>query len=461
MARLFDLAELFDAVETLASRLHVDGDRLAILTNGGGTGVLATEALGDAGGTIASLSAETMAHLDAALPPTWSRGNPVDIIGDATGERYALALEAMLADPGKDAVLVMNCPTAVADPIEAAQAVVRSMEEKAKRDGRRPPILTCWLGEGAVAAARRLFAEHRIPSYATPGQAARAFMHLVRYRRNQALLMETPPALPQDFAPDPAAAKSVIAAALTEGRSMLTEPESKQVLEAYRIPVVRTRSVAADPDAAAEAAAGFLGPVALKILSPDITHKSDLGGVAGTASHSRHHRCVFGHDRDRHRSSDARRAGSASLRRQSIQLRGHLPVSGGDRGCHDPGPLRRGTLGRAGDHRDLRSYGSGGHRRRDVVGRKDRPSCRSRTRTRMVHPGGCRRESGRQIGVQCDPWIATLRLDHSRGVGSGARDRPVRGARDLQVDACKAGHEGPAEGPPSSAGRQSGTAWRR
>jgi len=279
MLRVFDLAELFDAVETLASRLHVDGDRLAIVTNGGGTGVLATEALGDAGGTMASLTAETMARLDAALPPTWSRGNPVDIIGDATGERYALALEAMLADPGKDAVLVMNCPTAVADPIEAAQAVVRSVEEKAKRDGRRPPILTCWLGEGAAAAARRLFAEHRIPSYATPGQAARAFMHLVRYRRNQALLMETPPALPQDFAPDPAAAKSVIAAALTEGRSMLTEPESKQVLEAYRIPVVRTRSVAADPDSAAEAAAGFLGPVALKILSPDITHKSDLGGV--------------------------------------------------------------------------------------------------------------------------------------------------------------------------------------
>jgi len=279
MLRVFDLAELFDAVETLASRLHVDGDRLVILTNGGGTGVLATEALGDAGGTMASLSADTMAQLDTTLPPTWSRGNPVDIIGDATGERYARALDATLADPGKDAVLVMNCPTAVADPVDAAEAVVRSVEETAKRVGRRPPILTCWLGEGAAAAARRLFAEHRIPSYATPGQAARAFMHLVRYRRNQALLMETPPALPQDFAPDPAKAKAVIAAALAEGRSMLTEPESKQVLEAYRIPVVQTRSVAADPDAAAEVASGFPGPVALKILSPDITHKSDLGGV--------------------------------------------------------------------------------------------------------------------------------------------------------------------------------------
>ncbi|WP_026868939.1 bifunctional acetate--CoA ligase family protein/GNAT family N-acetyltransferase [Inquilinus limosus] len=279
MLRVFDLAELFDAVETLASRLHVDGDRLAILTNGGGTGVLATEALGESGGTMATISAETMARLEATLPRTWSRGNPVDIIGDATGERYARALDAMLGDPGKDAVLVMNCPTAVADPIDAAQAVVRSVEEAAVRDGRRPPVLTCWLGEGAAAAARRLFAEHRIPSYATPGQAVRAFMHLARYRRNQTLLMETPPALSQDFAPDPAAARAVIAAALAEGRTMLTEPESKQVLDAYRIPVVRTRSVAADPDAAAEAAAGFSGAVALKILSPDITHKSDLGGV--------------------------------------------------------------------------------------------------------------------------------------------------------------------------------------
>ncbi|WP_343713195.1 acetate--CoA ligase family protein, partial [Inquilinus sp.] len=279
MLRVFDLAELFDAVETLASRLHVDGDRLAIVTNGGGTGVLATEALGDAGGSMAALSAETMARLDAALPPTWSRGNPVDIVGDATGERYGHALDAVLADPGKDAVLVMNCPTAVADPVDAAQAVVRSVEEAAARDGRRPPVLTCWLGEGAAVAARRLFAEHRIPSYATPGQAARALMHLARYRRNQALLMETPPALPQDFAPDPAAARAVIATALAEGRSMLTEPESKQVLEAYRIPVVRTRSVAVDPDAAANATAGLPGPVALKILSSDITHKSDLGGV--------------------------------------------------------------------------------------------------------------------------------------------------------------------------------------
>ncbi|HEY9347450.1 MAG TPA: GNAT family N-acetyltransferase, partial [Inquilinus sp.] len=135
MLRVYDLAELFDAVETLASRLHVDGDRLAIVTNGGGTGVLATEALGDAGGTMATLSAETMARLDAALPLTWSRGNPVDIIGDATGERYARALDAVLADPGKDAAPVMNCPTAVADPIDAAQAVVRSVEETAKRNG--------------------------------------------------------------------------------------------------------------------------------------------------------------------------------------------------------------------------------------------------------------------------------------------------------------------------------------
>lgn len=279
MLRVFDLAELFDAVETLASGLKVEGERLAILTNGGGVGVLATEALDDAGGTLAELAPETVARLDAVLPPTWSRGNPIDIIGDADGERYAHALDAVLADHGKDAVLVMNCPTAVADPADAARAVVQSVAAAATRDGRRPPVLTSWLGEGAAAAARRLLTADRIPGYATPGQAVRAFMHLAHHRRNQRLLMETPPALPEDFQPDVAAAQAVIRAALSEGRDMLSEPEAKAVLEAYRIPVVHTRSVAADPAAAAEAAAGFNGPVALKILSPDITHKSDLGGV--------------------------------------------------------------------------------------------------------------------------------------------------------------------------------------
>jgi len=273
MLRVDDLAELFDATETLASGLKIKGDRLAIVTNGGGIGVLATDSLIARGGRLAELSEETLAALNEVLPPTWSKGNPVDIIGDAPGERYAAALEAVLADRGKDAVLVLNCPTAVSDPMEAARAVVAQLENR-----RRQPVLTSWLGEGAAVEARRLFAEHRLPSYETPSQATRAFMHLVDYKHNQDLLMQTPPSVAEEIAPDIEAARACIEEALEAGRSILTEPEAKAVLRAYGIPVVETLSVA-DPEEAAEAAARLGGRVALKILSPDITHKSDMGGV--------------------------------------------------------------------------------------------------------------------------------------------------------------------------------------
>jgi|HigsolmetaAR203D_1030402.scaffolds.fasta_scaffold00066_9 acetyltransferase len=275
MLRVFSMVELFDAVETLASGLRIAGDRLAILTNGGGIGVLATEELVDAGGRVAELSDATIAKLNRVLPPTWPMGNPVDIIGDAPGTRYAAALEALLEDPNKDAVLVLNCPTAIADSVEAARAVVETLSRAGRR---RPPVLTSWLGEGAAAEARRLFAGHRIPTYETPGQAARAFMHLVHYKRNQVLLMETPAAVSEDFRPDIDAARAVIRDVLDARRSWLTEPEAKAVLAAYGIPVVNTLT-AADPDGAARAAEEIGRPVALKILSPEITHKSDLGGV--------------------------------------------------------------------------------------------------------------------------------------------------------------------------------------
>ena len=273
MLRVYDLAELFDALETLASGLRIGGDRLAILTNGGGIGVLATESLVDHDGVPAELSESTLQALNAVLPPTWSHGNPVDIIGDANGERYAAALEALLKEPGKDAVLILNCPTAVADSLEAAQSVVSVLETR-----RRAPVLTSWLGDGAAAEARRLFAEHRIPTYETPGQATRAFMHLVAYKRNQQLLMETPPSVSADHDPDTDTARRLMDEALAEGRDWLTEPEAKSVLAAYGIPVVETLSVG-DPAEAAAAAERLGGPVALKILSPDITHKSDIGGV--------------------------------------------------------------------------------------------------------------------------------------------------------------------------------------
>ncbi len=270
--RVYTLDELFDAAETLARARPLKGDRLAILTNGGGPGVIATDALIMGGGQLAELSLETMRRLDALLPPTWSRGNPVDMIGDADGERYVQTLRILLDDPGVDAILVMNAPSALAPSEAAARAIVETVQQADR------PILTSWLGGEAAGRARRIFAQANIPTYDTPEAAVRAFLHIVRYQRNQEILTQTPPSAPTDFSPSPGAARAIVEQALAEGRELLTEPEAKSVLAAYGIPVVETR-VAQTPLEAAQVSEQIGFPVALKILSPDITHKSDVGGV--------------------------------------------------------------------------------------------------------------------------------------------------------------------------------------
>ncbi len=270
--RVFDLDELFDAVETLARARPLAGEKLAILTNGGGPGVIATDALIEHGGQLAELSPQTLERLDQILPGTWSHGNPVDMIGDAGADTYVRALDILLQDPGIDAILVMNAPSAVAPPLDSARAIVDVVKRA------RVPILTSWLGGEAAGAARQVFADNEIPTYDTPEHAVRAFMHMVRYRRNLEILTQVPPSLPTDFSPQRDRARSVIDQVLSEGRDLLTEPEAKQVLMAYGIPAVETR-VARTPSEAAELAQQLGLPVALKILSPDITHKSDVGGV--------------------------------------------------------------------------------------------------------------------------------------------------------------------------------------
>ncbi len=271
--RVFTLDELFDAVETLARSRPLHGDRLAILTNGGGPGVIATDALVEAGGQLAPLTENTLRKLDAFLPGTWSHGNPVDMIGDADADTYRAALRVLLDDPNVDAILVMNAPSAIAPPLESARGIVDLVTAHA-----RIPILTSWLGGESAGEARRVFAQADIPSYDTPEHAIRAFMHMVRYRRNLEILTQVPPSLPTDFSPATDTARATLAAALEAGRDLLTEPEAKQVLAAYGVPVVETR-VAQSPEDAARVAEEIGFPVALKILSPDITHKSDAGGV--------------------------------------------------------------------------------------------------------------------------------------------------------------------------------------
>ena len=279
MLRVGTMAELFDAVETLALTRDQHRDRLAILTNGGGAGVLASDALDAAGGRLATLSAATVQALDAVLPRTWSHGNPVDIIGDASGKRYAAALEALLADPGIDALLIINCPTALAEPDEAARAVVEVLQRIApdRLSGRN--VFTAWLGEHSAASARHRFGAARIATYQTPEAAIAGFLERVRYRQNQALLMEAPPIRPDPFEPDVAAAGAAVAAALAAKRKWLEPEEAAAVLTAYGIPQPPARTVeTADEAVVAATAIGF--PVAVKIRSPDIVHKTDIGGVA-------------------------------------------------------------------------------------------------------------------------------------------------------------------------------------
>ncbi len=271
--RVDTLEEVFEAIASLATGLKVRGGRMTIVTNGGGIGVLATDAVAKEGGRLTQLSPATMERLNATLPPNWSHGNPVNIGSDAEGSRYAHAIEILLSEPDQDAILVMNCPSAMADSTEIAEAVVKSVPHHS-----RTPVLSCWLGGGVADAPRRLLAAHKFPAYRTPEKAIRAFGHLLHYNTHQKLLFETPPSVSDKINPDRQAAKRVIEAVLAEGRTVLTEPEAKAVLSAYEIPVAPTLT-AKTPDEAASAAQQLQPPYVVKILSPDIPHKSEVDGV--------------------------------------------------------------------------------------------------------------------------------------------------------------------------------------
>jgi acetyltransferase len=279
LLRVLDLDQLFAAAETLGRQKPFPGSRLAVLTNGGGIGVLAVDRLVDLGGTLAAMSEKTRNSLDAILPPTWSHANPIDIVGDADPARYAGALEALLADPENDAVLILNVPTAIAGASDVAAAVVEVVKRDRSRGYRQKPVFAAWIGEDPDSA--RVFEEARIPHYATEADAVRGFMQLVRYREAQDELMETPDDLPHDFEPDTEAARAVVDHVLAQNRRWLDPLEVNALLRAYDIPTAPV-ILATTPEEAAEAAQPIIaegGTVAVKVLSPDIVHKSDIGGV--------------------------------------------------------------------------------------------------------------------------------------------------------------------------------------
>jgi acetyltransferase len=278
--RVPDLRELFDCAETLGRVESPPGKRLAILTNGGGIGVLAVDRLVELGGIPAAITPATREKLDAVLPPTWSGSNPVDIVGDADAARYAAALEVLLADASNDAILVMNVQTAIAPADDIAATVTRLVGEYRQQcRGSAKPVLAAWVG--ADQKIIDLLSGAAIPNYPTEDDAVRGFMHLVRHREVVAALAQVPPAMPSEFAPDIEAARQIVAAALSDGRRWLDPIEINRLLEAYEIAMVPTLA-AADPEQAVAHASKLFAQgatVVLKIMSRDIVHKSDVGGV--------------------------------------------------------------------------------------------------------------------------------------------------------------------------------------
>ncbi len=312
MLRVTDLRELFDCAETLGRVESVPGKRLAILTNGGGIGVLAIDRLVELGGIPAAITPEVREKLNAVMPSTWSGSNPVDIVGDADPARYAAALEVLLADPGNDAILVMNVQTAIA-PAEDIAATVTGLVSEYRRKHRRSakPVLAVWVG--ADQKTIDLLSGAGMPNYPTEDDAVLGFMHIVRHREAVAALTQVPPAMPSEFAPKIDVARGIVASALADGRQWLDPVETKRLLEAYEIPMVPTFAAGDAEQAVACASELFAqgATVVLKIMSRDIIHKSDVGGVVLNLT-----------------SADAVRAATADILARAKALRPEARISG-------------------------------------------------------------------------------------------------------------------------------------
>ncbi len=272
VVRVNTILQLFASARALSAHFRPSGNRLAIVTNGGGPGVMATDLAVELGVRMAELSPATVETLNAVLPPNWSQANPLDIIGDANADRYRAAVEACLADDNVDGVLAMLTPQAMTRPTEAAQAVIEVAKNSSK------PVLTCWMGEAQVFEGRRLFKQAGIPYFTTPEPAVEVFSHLSAFYENQRLLMQTPEPLSQQAAPDVEGARLIIESVLAHGRHLLNEVESKALLAAFHIPIAQTL-IARSPMEAMLLAQQIGFPVVMKINSPDITHKSDVNGV--------------------------------------------------------------------------------------------------------------------------------------------------------------------------------------
>ncbi|MEZ9821847.1 bifunctional acetate--CoA ligase family protein/GNAT family N-acetyltransferase [Shewanella sp. 10N.286.45.A1] len=276
MLRVNDLIELFAAVETLAHSTPLQGERLGIISNGGGPAVLALDELILSGGKLPPLAADVYQKLNALLPKSWSGQNPVDIGGDSDASRYAKSLEIMMDSDNLDAILILHSPSALGESVQVAQAIADTIAKHPNRN--RVNILTNWSGEDSAYEARRLFSKSGIPTYRTPEGAVGAFMHMVEYRRNQKLLQEVPLSIPDNIPANTAVAREKLQLALSKGKTILETHESSSILGAYGLKTIDTWFANTAEEAVNLAKkAGY--PIALKVQSPDIHHKSDVHGV--------------------------------------------------------------------------------------------------------------------------------------------------------------------------------------
>ncbi len=273
IARVYDIGDIFDFTDLIARRNIPKGGKLAIVTNAGGPGVMATDTLLSLGGKLVELSDDTMKNLNEALPPFWSHGNPVDVIGDAPPERFAKATEIVLKDKNVDAVLVILTPQAMTDPTRTAEAVTKLSESTSK------PIMAAWLGGKRMREGMLIFNEKNIAVYQTPEQAIRAYMTLVRYSSNLDILFQTPKDVPVSFHLDREKLRKEFENQYFKEDKILSEDISKKLIDAYGIPTTKPQPAYSALEAA-DIANKIGYPVVIKILSPDITHKSDVGGVA-------------------------------------------------------------------------------------------------------------------------------------------------------------------------------------
>lgn len=270
--RVNTIAELFYMADMLAKQPRPQGNRLTIITNAGGPGVLATDSLITNGGQLTELSDETMEAYNQILPPTWSHNNPVDIIGDASPDRYAAALEIAAKDPNSDGMLVILTPQAMTDPTATAEKLVPYALTLGK------PVLASWMGGADVEKGDMILNQANIPTFAYPDSAARMFDYMAHYSTFLRLLYETPMLPDGDVEPKREYAAEIIQHVRQTGRTILTEYESKQLLSAYGIPTVDTR-IAKTADEAVKIAEEIGYPIVVKLHSETITHKTDVGGV--------------------------------------------------------------------------------------------------------------------------------------------------------------------------------------